>query len=224
MCNESEGKILFPDLIAFRRSLIDWGQEHFRSFPWRLNRDPYRILVAEIMLHRTRASQVVPVYKKFINRYPDVKSLASATKNELHEVLFPLGLRWRVNLIHEMASSLVERFGGRVPEGREDLLSLPGISDYITGAVRCFAWNYPEPLADTNTVRIIGRLFGLRVSDSSRRNRHFRKLLAVLVDPDEAAAYNYALLDLANEVCTQKQLPKCSQCPVSVWCAYVAGA
>ncbi len=208
------------DVVAFRKALIAWGQENFRPFPWRLTEDPYRILMAEEMLHRTQAPQVVPVYERFIERYPDVQSLAQATREELHEMLYSLGLRWRIDLIHEMATELIEHFNGQVPQQQADLLSLPGISEYIAGAVRCFAWNQPEPLVDTNTVRVVGRLFGLEIKDSSRRNRRFRESITALVDPVEPRAYNYALLDLADQVCMKKRPSECGRCPVAEWCIY----
>ena len=209
-------------VAAFRRALTSWGQEHFRPFPWRLTEDPYRILMAEVMLHRTQAPQVVPVYERFVERYPAVPVLAQATKEELHQVLYSLGLRWRIDLIYTMAAGLMTRFDGQLPREKADLLSLPGVSEYIAGAIRCFAWSQPEPLIDTNTVRVVGRLFRLEVKDSSRRNRRFRELIAALVDPDEPRTYNYALLDLAEQVCMKKRPPECRQCPVAKWCLYGA--
>jgi len=212
------------DARAFRRAIIAWGREHFRPFPWRLTEDPYRILMAEVMLHRTQAPQVVPVYERFIARYPDVPALARATREELHDALYSLGLRWRIDLIQAMAAELMTHFDGQIPREKAELLSLPGVSEYIAGAVRCFAWNLPEPLIDTNTVRVVGRLFGLEVRDSSRRNRRFRKLITALVDPDEPRAYNYALLDLADQVCMKKRPPGCARCPVQKCCVYGTGA
>lgn len=215
---EANGHII--DAGLFRKAVIAWGREHFRYFPWRLTEDPYCILMAEVMLHRTQAPQVVPVYERFIARYPDVPALVRASREELHKVLYPLGLRWRIDLIHEMARHMMERFEGQVPREKADLVSLPGVSEYIAGAVRCFAWNLPEPLIDTNTVRVVGRLFGLETRDSSRRNRLFRELITALVDPEEPRAYNYALLDLADQVCTKKRPPECGGCPVQKYCAY----
>ena len=101
-----------------------------------------------------------------------------------------------------MAIQLVERFGGQVPQSKTDMLSLPGVSEYIASAVRCFAWNLPEAIIDTNTVRVVGRVFGLEIKDSSRRNRLFRDLIGALVDPVEPRVYNYALLDLADQICS----------------------
>lgn len=207
------------DADAFRKVLVTWGQEHFRPFPWRLTEDPYSILMAEVMLHRTQARQVAPVYERFIEQYPDVPRLAQATKEELHRALYSLGLSWRIDLIHRMTIDLMEHFDGQVPREKDDLLSLPGVSEYIAGAVRCFAWNQPEPLIDTNTVRVVGRLFGLEIRDSSRRNRHFRGLIMALADPKEPRAYNYALLDLAHLICTRKR-PHCEKCPLQRWCMF----
>lgn len=206
------------DTVLFGNLLIQWGQENFRAFPWRLTRDPYEILLSEVMLHRTQAVQVVPVYENFVRQYANLSALAKASEDELHQALYSLGLRWRIDLIYQMVGELMGRFGGEVPSERGELLSLPGVSEYIASAVRCFAWDFPEPLADTNTVRIVGRLFGLEIKDSSRRNALFLKLLATLINLREPRLYNYALLDLADKVCKKKQLPDCIRCPLNGIC------
>ena len=207
----------------FRGTLIAWGEEHFRSFPWRLAEDPYCILMAEVMLHRTQARQVLPVYSRFVERYPDTGSLARASVEDLYRELSSLGLRWRIALIHDLAAEIRDRFNGRIPTEKDALLSLPGVSDYIASSVRCFAWNFPEPLIDTNTVRVVGRLFGLEIRDSSRRNPRFKKLIAALVDPKYPRDYNYALLDLAHLVCHRRRPPECELCPVRASCVYGSG-
>jgi A/G-specific adenine glycosylase len=209
-------------ILIFRDVLISWGREHFRHLPWRLAAKPYRILIAETMLHRTQALQVARVYKHFIRQYPDLPAVSRAGKKELGHTLYPLGLRWRISMIQKMCLELIERFGGRIPRQKSELLSLPGVSDYIASAVRCFVWNCPEPLIDTNTVRVVGRLFGLSIKDSSRRNRQFKELISALVDPENPRAYNYALLDLADQVCTKKRPPDCVRCPVKRYCVYGA--
>lgn len=204
----------------FRNELIAWGKLNFRLLPWRLTENPYQILIAELMLHRTQAQQVVPVYNRFIQKYPDVRSLSRAKSEELHEILYSLGLRWRINLINMMASQLMSRFNGQIPQDKADLLSLPGVSEYIASATRCFSWNLPEPLIDTNTVRVVGRLFGLETKDSSRRSKRFRNLISALVDTRSPRTYNYALLDLAYQICTKKRPPVCIKCPVQKYCVY----
>ena len=206
------------DILRFRKELISWGQEHFRSFPWRLTCDPYYILMAEVMLHRTQAPRVQEIYQNFIRCYPNVETLVQAACEELEINLYSLGLRWRINLIQKLASEIVRRFDGHVPQSKEDLASLPGVSDYISSAVRCFAWNLPEALIDTNTVRVVGRLYNLATRESSRRNSQFRHLIAGLVDPVEPRVYNYALLDLADTFCTKKRPPDHGHCPVMKFC------
>ena len=206
------------DTAVLRAALIMWGQHHFRQFPWRATSDPYSILVAEVMLHRTQAVQVVPVYEAFIRRYPDALSVAAADTDEIMHLLYPLGLHWRSGLIHSMAEHLMMHYGGQIPHDRDVLLSLPGVSDYVASAVRCFAWNESDPLVDTNTVRVIGRVFGLPITESSRRNRHVRSLISGLVDPLAPKEYNHALLDLADRVCTRKREPKCTACPIAHQC------
>lgn len=206
--------------VLLRQTLMSWGHRHFRAFPWRLVRTPYRVLMSEVMLHRTQATQVTPVYERFMQRYPDISSLARATRQELHGVLRPLGLHWRIDRVYEMAQELDGRFGAQVPHDKELLLSLPGISEYIASAVRCFAWDLPETLIDTNTVRITGRLFGLEIKDSSRRNRQYVHLMAALLDAEHPRDYSYALLDLAHEVCLGKRPPACDQCPIQRHCVH----
>lgn len=206
------------DSVRLGELLLPWGGNNFRAFPWRTTVDPYRILMSEVMLHRTQAIQVVPVYQSFLMKYTNTAVLAKATLQELQDALFSLGLRWRIDLIHRMAGEIMSKWSGNIPAERADLLSLPGVSEYIAGAVRCFAWNLPEPLADTNTVRIIGRLFGLESKDSSRRSSRFQILLNSLIHLDEPRRYNYALLDLADGVCTKKRPPDCHFCPLQSLC------
>jgi A/G-specific adenine glycosylase len=208
------------DILTFRQQIKVWGKRNFRSFPWRLTNTPYRILMAEVMLHRTKALQVVPVYERFIQQYPDLAHFLQATKKNLKASLQSLGLAWRIDLIYQMGRMIELSFGSQIPVENEDLLSLPGVSEYIASAVRCFAWNLPEPLIDTNTVRITGRFFGWDIKDSSRRSKRFRQALAEFVDPEEPRTFNYTLLDLAALVCLKKRPPLCDQCPLQAICNF----
>lgn len=207
-------------LDQFSKNLLTWGKLNFQPFPWRLTHDPYAILMAEIMLHRTQVKQVVPVYIEFLKKYPDITNIYDAPEDSVKESLASLGLHWRIALIKEMADEICNQFGSIIPQERELLLSLPGINDYIASAVRCFAWNYPDPIIDTNTVRIIGRIFGVETKDSSRRNQGIRLLISKLIDPKVPANFNYALLDLAHLVCHKKVEPECATCPVRPYCVY----
>lgn len=212
----------FPDnfdLESFRKDLLAWWSENKREFPWRETRDPYAIAIAEVLLHRTRADQVVPTYQEFLTKYPSISYLAKASIEELRELIHPLGLHWRVDLLYNMAQELQSRFEDEIPDNREDLESLPGVSHYIATAIRCFAFGYPDALLDTNTVRICGRLLGIPVNDGSRRSGRFRKLLEALVDTRHPRKFNYALLDHGALVC-RSRAPLCNECLAEDYCSY----
>ncbi len=204
----------------YRTEVKKWGRRNYRDFPWRRTQDPYKVLLAEIMLHRTQAMQVAKIYERFIREYPDIKTLAKTSRSALHKSLSTLGLRWRIDLIKDMAEAIVNKYETRIPKDKSELMSLPGISEYIACSVRCFAWNIAEPLRDTNTIRVISRIHNIDVKDSSRRNSRFKELAVELVDPEEPRVYNFALLDLADQVCTKKEEPKCNECPLSNICSY----
>lgn len=206
---------------AFRKLLLKWGESNIIPYPWRENRTPYRVLLAEVLLHRTRAEQVIPLYTSLISLCPDVFSLAALERNKLHMILKSAGLRWRIDLMHKMAKEIVDNYNGKIPEEKEELMKLPGISDYIASAVRCFAYGYPEPLLDTNTVRITGRVFGIQVKDSSRRSKKLRKFMEVLLDPGRPDTFNYAMIDFGKKIC-KKRNPECSVCPMWM-CVYRKG-
>lgn len=208
------------ELSASQQSLLAWGQENYRPFPWRETSNPYHILLAEVFLHRTQARQAETVYRQVIERYPAPADLLSANQKRIRFTLYALGLHWRTDLLLKMVQQIQQQHGGQIPREREALLSLPGVSDYIARAVRCFAWNEPEALLDTNTVRIVGRLLGWEVKDSSRRSSRFRQTLEALLNHQNPRAFNYALLDLAHLVCLKRQPPRCKECPLKNWCAF----
>jgi A/G-specific adenine glycosylase len=177
-----------------------------------VNRTPYRAVIAELMLRRTRADQVVPVYENFLRRYPDLASAAAAEAGELRELLYPLGLAWRADSIVAFLKEAYLRFGNALPGDGATLMTLPGVGDYVAAAVQCFTDHGTATLVDVNVVRVIGRVYGLNTSGEARRRRAMREKAAALVDPDEAAAYHYALLDFSARVCTAAR-PKCASCP-----------
>jgi A/G-specific adenine glycosylase len=207
-------------VTSFRSFLISWGREHFQPYPWRFTKNAFHVLVAEVMLHRTQARQVIPVYQRFIERYPDASSVASAPLSVLYKELYPLGLRWRVQLMKSMAAELCTEFNGHIPFSRSELTSLSGVSDYIANAVRCFAFDIPDVIVDTNTVRVVGRLLGWPTKESSRRNPTFRHAMEMLLDQDRPREYNFALLDLSHKVCHKVAPPECTLCPASRWCTF----
>jgi A/G-specific adenine glycosylase len=204
------------------QALFRWAEVNGRRFPWRDTTDPFRILIAETLLHRTRASSVLPVYKRLIRVCPSPAALLRNEKIVL-EIVQPLGLRWRAKALVRAVELIQEKHGGRVPLSREELLALPGVSEYIAGAVLCFSTDSWQILLDANIVRVTGRVRGLATTDASRRSQKFRVLVSELLRKDAPRKSYFALLDLAALVCKPVN-PLCAACPINRWCAYFAKA
>ena len=204
-------------LDHFHRSLRTWDAEYRRIFPWRTTNNPFHIMMAELMLRRTQARQVVNIYNDFIMKYPDAYALATAPVDEVAHALFSLGLSWRVPAFQKIARSLVDLYDGVVPPNYDALVALPGIGDYVASAVCCFAFEQAVIIVDTNTVRVAGRLFNVLTHAESRRRKPVRTLLQVLLDRENPKQYNYAMLDLAALVCTPAK-PNCVACPLLPYC------
>lgn len=199
--------------------IIRWGEKNIRKYPWRETTDPYRILIAEFMLHRTRADQVKHLYKNFIKKYPDFKSIVDAGPENIKNEFKSLGLFWRADLLYKFSEEILEKYNGEIPENKEELLELPGMGDYIASALLCFGFDLPEPILDTNTVRIIGRIFGLEITDSSRRNKKFEKIMKQLVEQGEPRKFSLSMVDFGALVCKSKK-PSCNICPLVKMCRF----
>ena len=215
----SRGEKYFLKIDCLQINLLDWWSVNKRQFPWRDTTNPYKILIAEILLHRTRAEQVLPVYCQFIKEFTSLESIASSDINRVLNLLTPLGLTWRSKALHKMAVEIMSKYDGKVPESLADLLSLTGIGPYIASAVRCFAYGYSEAVIDTNTVRIAGRLLNIKVTDGSRRSRLFKDTLQHLLDNENPKDFNLALIDLGASVC-RPSMPDCVRCPIKSYCAF----
>lgn len=202
-----------------REPILCWWKNNKRRYLWRNTKDPYKILVAEVLLHRTQANQVEPIYKLFIKRFHSIKVLAKSDESEVLKILYPIGLQWRSKLLHTMANEIIAKYNGKIPEDFDALTSLPGVSHYIASALRCFAFGYPDVLLDTNTVRVTGRILGLNINDSSRRSRQFRLILEKFMDTHRPREFNWALIDFAALVC-KSRLPIHEKCPVRNYCDY----
>jgi A/G-specific adenine glycosylase len=200
-----------------RRQLLRWWRRHRRDFPWRRTRDPYKVLIAEILLRRTHAPQVVPVYSQFLEEYPNPAALAAAAADRIRGLLRPLGLRWRAENVIQLRGTL-GREASHVFHNAGALRRLPGVGDYVSAAVRCFCFNERVPVVDTNTSRVIVRLFGISGRSEPRRNRIVRGMLQQLVRSRKAREINLALIDLAATVCLPR-IPTCSRCPLVGICS-----
>ncbi|MCP4129569.1 MAG: DNA glycosylase [bacterium] len=191
--------------------LLLWFKINKRSFPWRETREPYLIMIAEFMLHRTKAEQVAPVYKDFINNYPDLKLLANAKKSNIIKVTEHLGLHWRSEHFIESAKYIIKNYEGNFPSEREDLLKIPGIGDYIAGAILTVCFNKKEYVVDSNIARFINRYYGLQLSGEIRRKKIIIEKARCLFDTEQPGRFLFAILDFTAMICKPRK-PECDIC------------
>lgn len=204
---------------TFQKRLRGWGEEGIKNYPWRYREDPYSILVSEFMLHRTQTSQARQVYETFMERWPTLEDFKKAGRNEVKSVLEPLGLNWRIEGMINVLNSLWKQYEG-VPHDREKLIKEKNVGQYIAGATETFATNQPQTLIDTNTVRVVGRIFGLDLEGEARRRKEVKNTIELVCDRDNPRDFYYAIIDLAHQICTPRN-PECDRCPIlEVPCKY----
>lgn len=204
----------------FRRKLLTWFRTNARDYPWRNTNDPFRLLIAEMMLRRTRADQVENVYINLFNKYPDVCSVAQAKPEDLMTLLYPLGLRWRVPAFQEVAQILVNKYDCKVPKDRTQLNDLPGVGEYVAGAVLSIAFNQKEWMVDSNIVRVYKRYFGIALSREGRRDKNVVHISQKYVSTDNPRNANLAILDFAANICGPLK-PKHNLCTLKNTCLCV---
>ena len=198
--------------------LLEWYQLAGRRLPWRGDRDPYRVLVSELMLVQTTVAAVVPHFQRFLRRFPDVWALAAAEEGEVLKVWEGLGYYRRARQLHLAARQIVERYGGLIPPDRAAIRELPGVGRYISGAVLSLAFDLPEPILEANSARVLARLLGWRQELGSTASRkRLWEAASRLVPGKGSGAFNSALMDLGSLVCTPRN-PRCLLCPVASAC------
>ena len=201
---------------SFRENLIQWFRWNRRDFPWRRpSLNAWQVLLVEMCLHRTKADQVAQVADRLMRLGRTPNSFLDNTE-ALEPALVSLGLHWRSENLRRAAEFIKNEFNGSVPDNWQELISVPGVGDYIASAVLCFAFGRPSVLLDTNTLRIARRVAG---SDLKLSRWEFRLLLHDLAGADGTdIEWNQALLDLGALVC-RARAPKCGHCPVRNHCA-----
>ena len=205
-------------LRTFRSRLLAWFRAHRRELPWRADRDPYHVWVAEIMLQQTRIAAVIPYYDRFLHLFPDVHALARARQPEVLKFWSGLGYYSRARNLHAAAKTIVARHGGEFPRELEAALSLPGIGRYTAAAVLSIAYDAPLAVLDGNVARVLARLGAVRgdlrappawqnLSDTAQQ----------LLAREAASDWNQALMEFGETICTP-QSPRCTACPIRRWC------
>ncbi len=201
------------DVASFRAALLRFFDREARPLPWRSTRDPYRILVSEIMAQQTRVETVIPYYRRWLERFPTLGALADAGRDDVLKLWEGLGYYSRARNLHRAAQTVRESFGGQLPDSPAELRTLPGVGPYTAGAVASIAFGEPVPAVDGNVRRVFARLH----DDPVPGARAVEDWAARVVDPDRAGDFNQALMELGAIVCVPRG-PHCGRCPVVSWC------
>jgi len=203
----------------FRRRLLDWYRRNGRDLPWRQTRDPYRILVSEVMLQQTQVDRVLPKYREWLEKYPTLEALASAPEADVSQTWRPLGYNVRPRRLHAIARESVEHYGGELPGDEQTLRSFKGIGAYTAGAVLSFAFGQRAAILDTNVARVLFRVFvGQGDLKAHAMRRHLWDVSRTVLPMRNVFDFNQALMDLGATLCTARK-PQCPVCPMRGGCA-----
>lgn len=224
---------MLDSLPQFRRRLLNWYDRAKRDLPWRAAArqgttpgrvDPYLVLVSELMLQQTQVATVIPYFRKFVERFPGANDLAGADEQEVLRLWQGLGYYSRARNLHKAAKKIVQDFGGRVPEGLDEIRSLPGVGRYTAGAIASIAFEQRVPILDGNVMRVLCRLDKIESDprDPATQERLWARAGEILPE-SRLGDFNSALMELGALVCTPRN-PQCLLCPVRDQCdAFAAG-
>ena len=200
----------------FNVALLEWFRENGRDLPWRQTRDPYAIWLSEIILQQTQVKQGWEYWERFMHRWPTVEALAAATEDEVLREWQGLGYYSRARNLHYAAKQIVTL--GHFPDTLEDIKQLKGVGDYTAAAIGSIAFGLPAAVVDGNVYRVLARHFGIDTPiNTTEGKKLFAALAQELLPPNEAAAYNQAIMDFGAVQCTP-QSPKCMECMLAESC------
>jgi A/G-specific adenine glycosylase len=208
----------YYEIRRLREKVIQYGSEQYQTFPWRTPEHKWHGLLAEVLLQRTRANNVVPVYKKLVQLYPAPEDLASSKLATIEKLLFPLGLKWRAKFVQSLASSLMRLQS--TPENLAELLLLPGVGPYAANAFLAFHTEKRAILIDSNTARFICRFTGQKYHGEVRKEKWLIEFIERLTPRKNSKIFNLSFLDFSMLVCKPTK-PDCLECPLHRYnCSY----
>ena len=197
-------------------SILKWYDIHKRSLPWRSTNDPYKIWLSETMLQQTQVKIVIPYYKTWINKYPTIESVSNANLDALLKLWEGMGYYSRCRNFYMAAKIIANHHNGKIPDVKRIFQSLPGVGEYISGAVLSIAFNKQYPAMDVNHKRVISRLLGLKKL-SKHNELRIKKKLKLLVSCNRPGDINQALMDIGSSICKPKNV-FCDSCPLQRSC------
>ena len=207
------------DLTKLPGAILPWYRANKRDLPWRQDREPYHIWVSEIMLQQTRVEAVKGYYARFLDRLPDIASLAACDDDELHKLWEGLGYYSRVRNLKKAARVIMESHGGLFPSDHAAVRALPGIGDYTAGAICSIAFGLPTPAVDGNVLRVLSRLRAdAEPIDLPAVKKRVQRELAEIYPTDCPGEFTQALMELGATLCGPNWEPRCGECPCREFC------
>ncbi|HLZ91750.1 MAG TPA: A/G-specific adenine glycosylase [Candidatus Acidoferrum sp.] len=206
------------ELTLFRKRLLGWFRQYQRDLPWRHNKDLYRIWLSEIMLQQTRVAAVIPYYRRFLERFPDIRALAAAPQEEVLRLWSGLGYYSRARNLRLAAQEIAAKHGGVFPAEHKEALALPGIGSYTAAAILSIAYGAKHGVLDGNVARVLARIFAVQGElRDAKRWRALQFSADALLDPQSPGDWNQAMMELGATLCTPRA-PQCLVCPVAQSC------
>jgi len=204
--------------LGFTEPLIAWYRKNKRSLPWRDSGDPYLIWISEIMLQQTRVDQMQPYFERFTAKFPTIFKLAQADQQEVLSAWEGLGYYSRARNLHHTARTVVESFGGAIPDTWDELRALKGVGDYTAAAVLSIAYHKPHAVVDGNVIRVVSRYLGIAddVRSAAVRKR-IQDTVSRWIPAKAPSDFNQAMMELGSQVCKPSN-PQCRQCPLQAHC------
>ncbi len=203
---------------TFTRLITDWYRQNKRSLPWRETSDPYLIWISEIILQQTRVDQGMNYYLKFKKNYPTLIDLANATEESILNDWQGLGYYSRARNLHFTAKFISDNYNGVFPTTYEEIIALKGIGEYTAAAISSFAFKLNHAVVDGNVYRLLSRVFDIDIPiDSNEGKKYFQALATELIDKNNPAIHNQAIMEVGSLVCAPKN-PNCEECPLSDIC------
>lgn len=203
--------------MDYATRLLAWYEKNKRDMPWRKTKDPYCIWVSEVMLQQTQVDTVIPYYNRFIMKFPTVKALAEASKEEVYKYWEGLGYYRRADYLHKGAKMIIDQYDGVFPNSVNEIEKIPSIGSYTLGAIMSIAFNYPMPAVDGNVMRILSRQFLIEEDISKPKSKKTFENKVMTLMGNNPSEFNQALMELGALICTPKN-PKCMVCPIQEIC------
>ncbi len=208
--------------MIFSEKILEWYALNKRDLPWRSTREPYKIWLSEIILQQTRVAQGIPYYNRFVENFPGIEDLASASEEEVLKLWQGLGYYSRARNLHATAKVIAGDYQARFPETYDELISLKGIGDYTASAIASICFDQAEPVVDGNVYRVLSRYFGVDLPiNSSSGIKYFKQLARDIMSAGQIRDYNQGIMEFGAVQCVP-QNPVCENCPLSDGCVALA--